>query len=66
VSYLSGIRERFLSAFNSNNVTCEVQKDHVLVDDSLSEEKVRRIIETTGFYPLILEKKMALIFPYSN
>lgn len=59
--YLSNeIEVSFRQAFNTNDLLINCQADHVIIENSQAhtEEKIREIIESVGFCPLISPSKI--------
>jgi hypothetical protein len=59
--YLSnGINESLRKAFNENNLLIKQKSDYVIVENSQdqTDEKIRRIISSVGFCPLISRNKI--------
>jgi hypothetical protein len=59
LSLASGIKERLQQAFIDNGISIDVRSDHIVVESSLNqtEEKIRQIVESSGFCPLIFKNK---------
>lgn len=61
MTYLSsGAQGRLQQAFIENSLSIDVKSDHIVVENSenQAEEKVSKIVESAGFYPLISKNKI--------
>ncbi len=61
MTYLAnGIQEKLQQAFTNNGFQINVQSDHIIVESSenQTEEKVRQIVTSAGFFPLISDNKI--------
>ena len=68
MTYLSnGIHSRLQKAFAENHIDLDVKADHIVAKNSsdLTREKIREIILTAGFVPLISEKKIEKNFAFT-
>lgn len=57
---VNGIQEKLQEAFLAEGIAIHVKLDHVIVDNSQkqTEEKIRRIITSASFFPIISKKRI--------
>ncbi len=61
MNYLaSGIQQRLQQAFIYTDISLNVKSDHIVLENSQNqnEEKIRQIVESAGFCPLISKNKI--------
>jgi hypothetical protein len=68
MSYFSiNLLGKLQQAFAKNNMVISVKSDHIVVENSLasSKEKIQKIVESAGFYPIISQQEIDRNFTFT-